>query len=83
VGRQLSFAVTAFIVGFFQRLYLFDANGAVIRWLAQTHDNRTKKSGRKISRVSTGLEAKVEERTKDLEKKKSRNTKSGTPQNQF
>jgi hypothetical protein len=53
-----------------------DANGAV-RWFGTNTDTTEKRSGRKISRVSTGLEAKVEERTKDLlEKEQSLETQN-------
>jgi C4-dicarboxylate-specific signal transduction histidine kinase len=58
-----------------------DANGAVIRWFGTNTDTtELKEAEEKLVEYQQELEAKVEERTKDLLKgTKSRNTKSGTP----
>jgi hypothetical protein len=50
--------MTAFIVGFFHRLYLFDANGAVIRWFGTNTTPNLKERKKISSRVSTGVRSK-------------------------
>jgi C4-dicarboxylate-specific signal transduction histidine kinase len=67
--------MTAFIVGFFFWLYLA-MNGAVIRCLAQTRTTELKGAEEKLVEYQE-LEAKVEERTKDLlEKEQSLETQN-------